>query len=65
MLVKNLPMSYRFYDSILRIILEMCSDENKTTFGLKYWLMLRRIEDDMGFRRKLMEMSGLDKLFTK
>lgn len=65
LLVSNLPLSYRFYDYTLRLIQDECSDQNKNEFGLKYWQMLQRISDDMGLKRKIMEMTGLKKLFLK
>lgn len=52
-------MSYRFYDPILKIIQDECSDAKRDFFSLKNKLTLARIQDD-DVTRKLLLSIGID-----
>ena len=56
---KNLALSYQFYDPILKIIQDECSDSKRDFYSLKNKLTLARIEDDDIYRKLLLKI-GID-----
>lgn len=56
---KKLALSYRFYDPILKIIQDECSDAKRDFFSLKNKLCLGRVQDDDIVRKMLLSI-GID-----
>lgn len=60
LLQSDLPLSFKFYDPVLKIIQEQINLETKDFFTLKNKLNLQRFQDDDNLKRKIKEMIGLD-----
>ena len=56
----NLSLSFKFYDPILKLILESCSRNKKEFFILSNKLNLERFQDDDDLKRKFKDIFGID-----
>ena len=54
----------RFYDPMLKIVQYGISDADKKNLMLRYNLNMQRVQDDDNLLPKLLEITGLQKVFT-
>lgn len=61
----QLPLSYKFYDPIFRIVNERMDEEWKEYFGFRYQLNMQRLKDDFDLKKKIFQITGIQKKLNK
>ena len=61
----HLPLSYQFYDSIIHVAQTQQDEQLLNQQRLKFKLNIQRVEDDLNFKNKLYEMTGLHRYLQK
>ena len=60
-----LPMSYHFYDPVIKIVQQLTSEETLREHRYKFDLNFKRVEDDRNLGKKLIDMLGMSRIINK